>query len=73
MEEKVLEILKNVFELDCVDTTCSQGTCEKWDSMAQLNIVVELESEFGVSFDPEQITEMKSVTDILNILSKKTA
>ena len=42
MEEKVLEILKNVFELDTVDTTCSQQTCEKWDSMGQLNLVVVL-------------------------------
>lgn len=73
MEEKVLEILKNVLELDSVDTTCSQETCEKWDSMAQLNVVVELESEFGVSFEPEQISEMKSVTEILNILSKMRA
>lgn len=70
MEEKVLEILKNVLELDNVDATCSQENCEKWDSMAQLNIVVELESEFGVSFEPEQISEMKSVKDILGILSK---
>ncbi len=70
MEEKILEILKNVLELDSVDTTCSQETCEKWDSMAQLNIIVELESEFGVSFEPEQISEMKSVKDIMNILSK---
>ncbi len=73
MEEKVLEILKNVLELDSVDGTCSQETCEKWDSMAQLNIIVELESEFGVSFEPEQISEMKSVKDILDILSKMKA
>ena len=33
MEEKVLDILKNLFELDTVDETCSQTTCEKWDSM----------------------------------------
>lgn len=73
MEEEVLEILKSVLELDSVDGTCSQETCEKWDSMAQLNIIVELESEFGVSFEPEQISEMKSVTEILNILSKMRA
>ena len=35
MEEKVLEILKDLFELDTVDETCSQETCEKWDSMGQ--------------------------------------
>lgn len=71
MEEKVLEILKNVFELETVDTTCSQQTCERWDSMGQLNLVVELESEFDVSLEPEEIGEMKSFDDIIKILKGK--
>lgn len=71
MEEKVLEILKDLFELDTVDETCSQETCEKWDSMGQLNLVVELESEFDVTLEPEEIGEMKSFDDIIKILKNK--
>ncbi|MBR5736524.1 MAG: acyl carrier protein [Bacteroidales bacterium] len=71
MEEKVLEILKNLFELDTVDQTCSQETCDKWDSMGQLNLVVELESEFDVTLEPEEIGEMKSFDDIIRILKTK--
>lgn len=71
MEEKVLEILKNLFELDTVDETCSQETCEKWDSMGQLNLVVELESEFDVTLEPEEIGDMKSYNDIIKILNEK--
>ena len=71
MEEKVLEILKDLFELDTVDETCSQVTCEKWDSMGQLNLVVELESEFDVTLEPEEIGEMKSFPDIINLLKSK--
>jgi len=71
MEEKVLEILKNLFELDTVDETCSQTTCEKWDSMGQLNLVVELESEFDVTLEPEEIGEMKSFNDIVKLLKAK--
>lgn len=73
MEEKVLEILKDLFELDTVDETCSQETCEKWDSMGQLNLVVELESEFDVTLEPEEIGEMKSFNDIIRILKNKVA
>ena len=73
MEEKVLEILKNLFELNTVDETCSQATCEKWDSMGQLNLVVELESEFNVNLEPEEIGEMKSYDDIIHILKTKVA
>lgn len=71
MEEKVLEILKDLFELDTVDKTCSQTTCEKWDSMGQLNLVVELESEFDVTLEPEEIGEMKSFNDIVKLLKAK--
>ena len=71
MEERVLEILKDLFELDSVDKTCSQMTCEKWDSMGQLNLVVELESEFDVTLEPEEIGEMKSFNDIIRILKSK--
>lgn len=71
MEEKVLEILKNLFELDSVDETCSQETCEKWDSMGQLNLVVELEDAFDITLEPEEIGEMKSFNDILRILQSK--
>lgn len=71
MEEKVLEILKDLFELDSVDETCSQQTCEKWDSMGQLNLVVELESEFDISLEPEEIGEMLSFKDIIRILTDK--
>lgn len=71
MEEKVLEILKNVLELDNVDESISSAYCEKWDSMAQLNISVELEMEFGVSLEPEEIAALASFEDIVRILKEK--
>ncbi len=71
MEEKVLEILKNLFELDTIDKTCSQQNCDKWDSMSHLNLVVELEAEFGVSLEPDEIGQMQSYNDIIDVLKKK--
>lgn len=71
MEEKVLEILKDLFELETIDKTCSQITCEKWDSIGQLNLVIELESEFNVSLEPEEIVDMNSFDAIIRILKNK--
>lgn len=71
MEEKVLDILKELFELENVDKSCSQTTCEKWDSMGQLNLVVELEDAFNISLEPEDISKMKSYEDIINVLTNK--
>lgn len=71
MEEKILDVLRDVFELESVDRTCSQQTCEAWDSMGQLNLVAELESTFDVTLEPEEIGQMKTFADIVRLLREK--
>lgn len=71
MEQKVIEILKEVLENDNIDNTCSQENCEAWDSLRHLSIIVELESEFDVSFEPEEISQMKSYNEIINVMANK--
>lgn len=71
MEEKILSILKQVLGRKDVDWTCAQSNCEEWDSMNQLNLVVELESEFGISFEPEEIAEMTDCNQIKRIIESK--
>ena len=71
MEEKILEILRQVLGIEDLDATCSQATCEAWDSLHHLNLVVELEDAFNVTFEPEEIAVMKSVEDIKKLLAAK--
>lgn len=71
MEEKILEILRRVLEDNGLDKTCSQKTCELWDSLRNLTICFELEGEFGVVFEPEEMAEMKLFDDIVRLLSAK--
>ena len=71
MEEKIFEILKDIFDLESVDNTCSQMTCPAWDSMGQLNLVAELEDAFDISLEPEEIGTMKSYQDIARLLKEK--
>lgn len=73
MEDKILEIMKSVFQTEDIDKTCSQQNCEKWDSMNQLNLVVELEMEFGVSLEPEEIAMMRSFEEVVQIVKNKIA
>ena len=66
-----MEILRQVLGIEGLDTTCSQTTCEAWDSLRHLNLVVELEDAFDVTFEPEEIAVMKSVEDIKKLLTAK--
>ena len=71
MEEKILAIMKEVFGIEDLDETCSQKTCEKWDSLAQLNLILELEDEFNISLEPEEIGEMTSFETVCSIVRRK--
>jgi acyl carrier protein len=71
MEQKILELMKSVFQTEDIDETCSQQNCEKWDSMNHLNLVVEFEMEFGVSFEPEEIAVMRTYEDVVRIVKSK--
>ncbi len=71
MEERVLSVLGSVFKDNTIDATCSQKNCAAWDSMNHLNLVVELEIEFGVSFEPEEIARMIDYPAVCEILKLK--
>jgi acyl carrier protein len=46
----------------------SSDTIDSWDSMNHLHLVVALEAEFGISFEPEQAVELTSVRAIAQAL-----
>ena len=69
MTNKIIEIISGVLGVE-IDADASQTTCEKWDSLQHLNIIVALEEEFDLSFEPEEIAEMKSVAIIEEFIVK---
>jgi acyl carrier protein len=70
MKDRIKLILKQVLELDEISDDISQQTCAAWDSMHYLQIVLELENEFNVSLEPEDIAEMRSLKTIERQLNK---
>jgi acyl carrier protein len=42
-----------------------------WDSIGHMNLVAELEKEFGQQFEVDEIMEMSSTAKILEILRSK--
>lgn len=71
MEQKVIELLMRVFEGVELTADASQENVAEWDSMHQLSIAFEIESEFGISLEPEEIAKMKSVAEIVELLGRK--
>ena len=69
--EKVRNIVAEVSEVEVarVSLQSSPDNLEEWDSLAQVNIVLSLEQEFGHQFSPDQIDSMVSVEKILEVLT----
>lgn len=71
MEQQLLDVLRRVFKDPSLDENCSQKNCAAWDSMNQLNLVIELEMEFGISLEPEEIGRMVDFQSVLEIVKSK--
>jgi acyl carrier protein len=46
------------------------GDVEKWDSVAHLDLISELEREFGVRFDLEDMATLTSLPELLRWLDQ---
>jgi acyl carrier protein len=51
----------------------SPETVESWDSVQQLNLMLELEQSFGVSLEPEDIEEVRTIGDAVRMIERKRA
>ncbi|HTA19684.1 MAG TPA: acyl carrier protein [Polyangia bacterium] len=79
MSESTLDMVKRIVA-DVLGTSVSRitadsspETLENWDSVRHLNIVMALEERFGVELEPEDIEGMRSVMQIVAIMSARTA
>jgi acyl carrier protein len=72
-EDKLLEILSKVLLLDTDKITddIRRKDFEPWDSMAHLVIVSEIENEFEIFFEDEEVIELWTVGDIKKVLATK--
>jgi acyl carrier protein len=70
MKERIKKTVSQVLKTD-VDDNTSQYNCASWDSLHHLNLIIELEVEFDVSFEPEEIAQMKSINAIEQMIKTK--
>ena len=71
--ERVRYIVAEITEVEVERITLQSAPAnlEEWDSLAQVNIVISLEQEFGHQFSPDQIERMVSVEKIVEVLTAR--
>jgi acyl carrier protein len=75
MRQRIREIIADVTgnSVHAVGDNSSHQTVEGWDSLAQINIIVTVESEFGVAFSAEEMHGLNSVHAICEALQRTSA
>ena len=72
MEDRLIAIIAAVLRVPVSTLTPESGPGDlaEWDSLAQLNVVSEIEAEFGVSVPIERVAEIRHIRDFLQYLEK---
>ena len=71
MEKKLIEIIKKILNVEYIEIDTNKDQISEWDSLANLQIMSEVEEKFNVKIPFEKITEIKNIRDILNIIKSK--
>ena len=73
IDDKLTDILTRVFriESDEVKDDLKRKDFEPWDSMAHLMLVSEVENEFEIFFEDEEVVDIWTVADLKNLLKQK--
>lgn len=70
--EKYNNIFNEVFGVDVskLDSSFNKSNISEWDSVHQLNIMAMLEETFDIMLDPEDIMQLTSYDNGINVLKK---
>jgi acyl carrier protein len=73
--QSLREIFADTLEIAPEEVTPELNTdaVEAWDSFRHLQLILAIEGEYGVQFDPQQIPELTTVAQIQKILQEKGA
>ena len=67
------EVFREVFDDDEIDVTrqTSAKDIDEWDSLMHVNLVLAVESRFGVRFTSTEVAALKDVGELSDLVEKK--
>jgi acyl carrier protein len=71
--EKIRVMLADVIDDDSLqlDESTTPEDVPDWDSVSHMKLMVNLEGELGVRFEVEEITDIATVKDLIDIIEKR--
>ena len=74
IKDRINRIAARLFDIqaDELRDSMSPMDIDSWDSFTSMQLIAELEKEFNVKFEMEEVFDIQCLGDIGEILSKKT-
>ena len=68
-------IFRDVLDCSTIELTreTTADDIEDWDSLANISLITVIEKEFHVTFKLEEITSLKNVGDMLDLIQRRVA
>jgi len=73
LDKRLEKVIREVFpiEEENIDENWTSDDIPDWDSVGHLNLIVEIEKEFDIKVEIEEMFEVEKLGDITRILKKK--
>ncbi len=67
------EVFEEVFDDESIHVTdeTTADDIEDWDSLEHINLVVAIENRFGIKFNMSEVTSMKNVGEMVDIILER--
>lgn len=64
--DRLLDVFESLFGAEAVGLSDEDGmhTVSAWDSAGHLNLIMAIEAEYGLQFDPADFAELTSIGEI---------
>lgn len=71
--EKLNVIFREVFDDDSINVNenTTSNDIEDWDSLEHINLIVAVENGFGIKFNMNEVTKMKNVGAMVDIILER--
>jgi len=72
MSPRLQQIFARVFKVapESIDADSGPHTIPAWDSAGHLNLILQLEKEFGVTFSEDEVVDLIGVREIVEALQR---
>ena len=73
IQSEIQDVFRRVFGNDTLIVTpkTTQEDIEAWDSLEHINILSIIEQQYGIKFNLNEVMEIKTVGDIIDLIARK--